>query len=215
MKYTLAIFDLDGTILNTLEDLYSSVNYVLLKSNFPTRSIDEIRSFLGNGAYNLIQKSVPDNCNEQKLKEIFDQYIEYYGSHSNIKTAPYNGITKLIKKLRSNHVKIAVISNKQNSDVKKLCEIHFDGLIDYVTGERENTPKKPDPTSVIETINKFKVNPNEVVFIGDSEVDILTSKNAGIDSIAVTWGFRNEIDLKSSSPTYFAHSSDDIFNIMS
>ncbi len=192
MKYKLVIFDLDGTVLDTLEDLADSVNFALKHHNLPKRSVSEIRDFVGNGIRRLIDLSVPDGCEKAITDSVFNVFRNYYKEHSCNKTKPYDGIIPMLITLRERGVYTAVVSNKADFAVKNLVTKYFDGLFTYSAGEKEGIPRKPAPDAVYNAIEFFGVKPEETVYIGDSEVDIETAENAGIDSIIVTWGFRNE-----------------------
>lgn len=195
MKYKLLIFDLDGTILDTLDDLAASVNYALNKNSLPLRTTNEIRSFVGNGIRLLIERAVPQNCSKTVTDRVFTDFKEHYSIHSCDKTKPYNKIPELLYKLRIHGYITAVISNKADFAVKTLVKKYFDGLFDYYIGEREGIPKKPSPESVYEVISHFNLECKDSVYIGDSEVDIETAANAGIDLICVDWGFRSKQQL--------------------
>lgn len=195
MKYKLIIFDLDGTVLDTLGDLCDSVNFALRKHGLPERSLDEIRAFVGNGIRRLIDLSVPKNTDVTLTDSVFNDFREYYREHSSIKTKPYEGIIDLLAELKSNGCYTAVISNKADFAVKKLTEEYFGDLFSYSAGEKEGVPRKPEPDSVHLCMKHFGITPEETVYIGDSEVDIKTAENVGIDSILVTWGFRSKVEL--------------------
>ena len=192
MKYRLAIFDLDGTILNTIDDIADSCNFILKKNNFPVHTVNEIKYFVGNGIPKLIERALPQNTPSDTKQGILDQFIEYYGSHSTVKTCAYNGITELLENLKSNGIRIAVNTNKHEQTSIDLCNKFFPGLIDIVCGGRPDVHHKPDPTGVEKILAAEKVEKSKAVFIGDSDVDIATAKNAGIDSITVDWGFRGK-----------------------
>jgi len=193
--YKLLIFDLDGTILNTLEDLTDSTNYVLAKYYFPERTIDEIRRFVGNGIGKLIQRSVPYNTMPELIKRVLKDFKEYYGAHCADKTKPYDGIPELLKKLKEQGYKTAVVSNKADFAVQQLCGEYFPGLFDFVVGERKGIRKKPAPDSVLEVLERLQVEKKDVLYIGDSEIDIQTADNAGVDRVSVEWGFRTKKEL--------------------
>ena len=195
MKYKLVIFDLDGTLLDTLEDLCDSVNFALSSHKLPERSIDEVRSFVGNGIRRLIDLSVPDNTDTSVADSVFDSFKAYYKEHSSDKTKPYEGVMLLLKFLGEQGFRTAVVSNKADFAVKNLVKKYFDGLFDYAAGEKEGIPRKPSPESVYNAIEFFGLSYSDCVYVGDSEVDIATAVNAGIDSIIVTWGFRDRDTL--------------------
>lgn len=191
MKYKLTIFDLDGTILDTLADLRTSVNYALKESGYPQREPMEIRRFLGNGALNLITLSVPSGTPEKDIRATLKIFSEHYAVHCNDVTAPYPGITGLFDELRAAGVLVAVVSNKPDFAVQTLCGQHFPGQLDAVTGERPDVRKKPAPDSVNDVLSKLNIAREDAVYIGDSEVDIQTAINAGLPCISVDWGFRD------------------------
>jgi phosphoglycolate phosphatase len=190
MKYKLAIFDMDGTILNTIDDLAASLNYVLEKSGFPARTMDEVISFIGNGLRKLIERGVPEGTDSETVDKVLADFKEYYAVHCADKTAPYDGIIELLENLRRNGCLTAVVSNKADDAVQELCRKYFDGLFDYAVGERSGILRKPAPDSVNEVLEKLNVKRENAVYIGDSDVDIKTAENAGMDSIIVEWGFR-------------------------
>lgn len=214
MAYRLAIFDLDGTILDTLDDLTDSVNYALNKSGFPLRTKDEIRSFVGNGIKLLIERAVPFGTDTESIDNVFGIFKNYYKFHCADKTKPYNGIMECLKSLRQQNVKIAVVSNKADFAVQELCEQYFEGLFDFSVGEREGIEKKPSPDSVNEVLNILNETRNNAVYIGDSEVDIQTARNAGMDCISVTWGFRGREFLTAEGAETFADTTDEVLRLI-
>ena len=202
MKHKAVIFDLDGTILDTLDDLKNSVNFALSKNGLPVRTIDEIRAFVGNGIRLLIERAVPENTDSGVVDRCFEDFKAHYKEHSADNTKPYEGIIALLEELKSKGVKLAVVSNKADFAVQTLVEKYFRGLFDFAVGEREGIRRKPCPDSVNEAIKVLDASPDEVVYVGDSEVDIETSRNAGVECVAVTWGFRDKCVLESLSPEY-------------
>lgn len=196
MKYTnTVIFDLDGTLLDTLWDLTDATNYALKECGYPERSYDEIRRFVGNGVEMLIRRAVPQDTSEDRIQEVLAIFKIFYMHNSKNSTKPYDGIIELLESLKKKGFKIGVVSNKFDKAVKKLCNDYFFGLIDIATGESCNVPKKPSPIGVLKTIEEIGATPDKSVMIGDSETDIQTAKNAGIVSIGVLWGFRDEKTL--------------------
>lgn len=193
--YKAVIFDLDGTILDTLDDLADSVNFALKKHGLPVRENTEIRSFLGNGMVNLVKLSAGDKAED--IAGILADFKEYYAKHSADKTKPYDGVLETISALKEQGVKTAVLSNKGDFAVQPLVKRYFGGLIERAQGENEaaGVLRKPNPDGVYKIMKELGVTEKETVFVGDSEVDILTAKNAGVDCVAVTWGFRDEKDL--------------------
>ena len=186
------IFDLDGTLLNTLYDLTDSVNWALEKYGQPTRSLEEVREFVGNGLRNLMIQAVPGGEENPVFEELFEFFREYYKEHCNIKTAPYEGILELMRELKGRDVKMAIVSNKIDAGVKELNEIHFAEFVETAIGEREGIGRKPAPDSVNEALRILGVEREHAVYVGDSDVDIQTAKNAQMRCVSVTWGFRDE-----------------------
>ena len=190
IKYV--IFDLDGTLLNTLEDLKDSTNYALSQFNYPERSLEEIRNFVGNGVKKLIERAVPDNC--QNIDECLTIFKENYSQNMYKHTAPYDGILDTLKELRSKGCKIGVVSNKFDTAVKELCKKYFGDLIDTAIGQSDDVPKKPAPDGVFKALKELKA--DNAIYIGDSEVDVQTAKNAKLPCIGVIWGFRDKKNLE-------------------
>ena len=189
------VFDLDGTLLDTLNDLTSSVNYALEKCGFPLRSREEIKSFVGNGVNALIQRSLPDGVSDAGREKCLCIFRGHYLEHMNDNTAPYPGAKDSLKTLKKKGMKIAVVSNKLHEAVVELCEAHFGEEVDFCAGTKNESEKKPDPVIVFRALSKLGVSANEAVYIGDSEVDLKTAKNAGLKCISVTWGFRTRDEL--------------------
>lgn len=214
MKYNNIIFDLDGTLLNTLDDLHDSVNFALRSFSFPERSTDEIRRFVGNGVARLIHLSVPEGTNESTEAECLNTFKSHYKSNMKNKTAPYSGIIELLKELRSLGVKIAVVSNKFEPAVVELCEDYFPSLIDAAVGQTDTRRKKPESDGVFYAMELLGADPKSTVYIGDSEVDVLTAEKSGLPCVGVSWGFRPRTVLESGSADYIADNTDDILSII-
>lgn len=191
------LFDLDGTLLDTLEDLYQSVNAALAACGFPERTRMEVRSFVGNGVRNLMVRSVPDGEENPKFEECFQKFREHYAAHLNDHTAPYAGIMELLAELKEKGIPTAVVSNKSDAAVKELCRETFRDLVPLAIGESERVKKKPAPDTVIEAAAGIGVPLKDCVYVGDSEVDLATAENAGIPCISVSWGFRDKELLES------------------
>lgn len=214
MSYKLAIFDLDGTILNTLEDLADAANYALAQHGYPGRTIEEVRRFVGNGIRKLIERAVPAETPEEEINRVHQTFSGYYQLHCADKTRPYEGIPELLQRLRDAGCLTAVVSNKADAAVQPLCRRYYNGLFDYAVGEREGIRRKPAPDSVLEVLRRLQVDAAQSVYIGDSEVDIRTAANAGMDSIIVTWGFRDRIDLESQGARRFADTPGEIYDMV-
>lgn len=198
MKYKLVIFDLDGTVLNTLDDLADSVNHALAAHAYPARTVEEVRSFVGNGIRRLISRAVPPGTDEKSTESVFSEFVSYYGEHCALKTCPYPGIPALLHDLRADGCLLAVLSNKADFAVSALCERYFPDAFDYLAGEKEGIPRKPDPAGVYAVLSALGVSAAEAVYIGDSDVDVLTAASSGLDCICVDWGFRTRAELVSA-----------------
>lgn len=185
------IFDLDGTLLYTLQDLANAVNAGLRAGGMPERTLEEIRSFVGNGVTMLMIRSVPGGKTCPKFDIMMNAFKEYYKKHCSDNTLPYDGISTLLSKLKNAGIKTAVTSNKLNSAVKVLCNDFFPGLIDIALGDAEGQKRKPAPDMLYKAMDILNVNKDEVVYVGDSDVDISTAKNAGLRCISVSWGFKS------------------------
>ena len=199
-QYKLAIFDLDGTVLDTLDDLVDSVNAVLMKHAYPTHTRAEICSYVGNGIALLIARAVPKGTSKQDELAVLADFKDYYKTHCAEKTAPYKGIPEMLARLRAAGVQTAVLSNKADFATQALCKQYFAGLFDAVAGEREaeGIPKKPAPDAVFALMKQLGAVACETVYIGDSEVDVQTAVNAGVDAILVSWGFRTAEALRAA-----------------
>lgn len=208
------IFDLDGTLLNTLDDLADSTNYALSKFGYPTRTIDEVRQFVGNGVAKLIERAIPEGKNNPNFEKCLAIFKENYAQNMYNKTAPYNGIIEMLSNLKSKGIKIAVVSNKFDLAVKELCKKYFESFIDFAAGENEvqGIKKKPAPDTVISVLNEFNFAPEDAVYVGDSDVDIMTAKNSKMPCISVTWGFRDEKFLLENGATILINAPSEIYN---
>ncbi len=204
------IFDLDGTLLYTLKDLYLSVNHALEEFNYPTRTYEEIRRFVGNGIRNLMTQACPENIPD--FEECLACFKEYYSVHSQDNTVSYDGIIELLQKLKEKNIPCAVVSNKFEAATKELIEKHFEGFFATVVGEGAGIPKKPDPAGVFEVMKRLNVEKDEIMLVGDAETDILTARNAGIKCITVTWGFRDIDYLTEQGATIFVDKPEEILN---
>lgn len=205
MKKRVVIFDLDGTLLNTLDDLADSTNYALTAFNYPTRTIDEVRQFVGDGVLKLVERAIPNGQNNFDFERCLEVFKQNYSQNMYNKTRPYDGIIDLLKNIKQKGYKIAVVSNKFDAAVKELCEKYFSGLIDIAIGENEKCgiKKKPAPDTVYLASELLSAKIGECVYVGDSDVDIQTAQNAGIPCISVLWGFRDEEFLKNSGADKF------------
>lgn len=210
--YELIIFDLDGTILDTLEDLMDATNHALETYYYPTRTLEEVRSFVGNGLHRLAELAVPANTDKEKVEAVYEELVSFYQTHCDIKTKPYDGICEVIKKLKEKGCKTAIVSNKADAAVQILKEQYFPGLFEMAVGENEKMgiKRKPAPDTVYTVLEHFKVEKANAVYIGDSEVDLATASNAGIDCIAVSYGFRGKEFLEQQGALLIADTPLDI-----
>lgn len=191
-KYKTYIFDLDGTLLSTLADLAASTNYALRTHHMPERSLDEVRRFVGNGVKKLMERAIPDGLNNPLFEETFATFRQHYMQHNLDTTQPYPGIMQLLEQLKAEGKNIAVVSNKFYAATRELCRHFFGELVPVAIGEREDIRKKPAPDTVIEALRELGVDKEGAVYIGDSDVDIMTAKNSGMPCVSVLWGFRDK-----------------------
>lgn len=214
MKYNTAVFDLDGTLLDTLGDLRNSVNFALEKNGFQKRTTEEIRAFVGNGIRLLIERAVPENTPIQEIDRCFEDFKMHYKDNSAVLTKPYDKIIDVLNELRDNGVKTAVVSNKADFAVKSLVDFYFPNLFDCAFGEREGIRRKPSPDAVLGALKEIGADTDKAVYIGDSDVDIETARNSNLPCIAVTWGFRDKSVLEELTPEYIIDRPQDISNII-
>lgn len=191
------IFDLDGTLLNTITDLHIALNYALNAHDFPQKTEAETQQLLGNGIDVLVADAIPNGKENPKFAATFATFKDYYSQHLNDYTAPYEGIIPLLQKLKSHNIKMGIVSNKFDEGVKALANQYFSGLVDHAQGTSDTVQKKPAPDAVFALINKMNAQNESNIYIGDSDVDINTAKNAGIPCISVSWGFRSRAFLES------------------
>lgn len=211
--YKLVIFDLDGTLVNSLEDLGNACNSALERFGYPTHPMDSFRYFVGDGVPMLIRRALPESERSEEniamVKAVFD---EIYGRNYNVCTRPYDGITELLDKLKAEGILIAVASNKPDNFTQTIVTSMFGDTFSYVSGKKEGFEKKPDPQIALHIMEKLGVSPKDVLFAGDSSVDMQTAHNAGCDCIGCVWGFRTLQELTDNKATYIANSPIDIFN---
>lgn len=214
MSYTTYIFDLDGTLLDTLQDLADSVNYALRRHGMPTHSVDDIRRFVGNGVRRLMERAVPDGAANPQFDAVFATFRQYYMQHSLDTTRPYADIPELIHELKQRGCRLAVVSNKMMAATQELIA-HFFPEIDVAIGENEaaGIRKKPAPDTVLEALRQLTSPTGEVVYIGDSDVDIETAKNSGLPCISVLWGFRDRDFLTAHGATTFVETPLEILTL--
>ena len=211
MKYDAVIFDLDGTLTDTLDDLKNSVNHALGEFGFPERTLDEVRSFVGNGVRRLIYLSVPENTDEEISENCLTVFKEYYKTHSLVKTKPYYGIIPMLEELKKQGIKTAVVTNKMHEVAEDIVHIFFDGLIDTTVGQVDGVAQKPQPDGINLVLSSLSVSKERAVYVGDSEVDCITAINAGMPCIGVTWGFRDRYVLLENGASCIIDSPEQIF----
>ena len=191
MKIRYVVFDMDGTILNTIDDLCDSVNYMLAKLNYPTRTLAEVKSFVGNGIAKLVERVLPNGYTEDEFNLAFNTFKSYYVEHNNIKTAPYDGILQAMQQLKDLGINMAVVSNKYDAGVKQLAKELFADYLPVAIGESDTVKPKPLPDGVHLAMKLMGADYDNTVYIGDSEVDFATAKNSKLQFIGVSWGFRS------------------------
>lgn len=214
MKYDTIIFDLDGTLLNTLNDLASSVNYAMRKSGFAERTLDEVRRFIGNGVRVLIRRAVPEGTTDEQYNFAFETFTEHYREHCRDLTAPYDGIPALLKELKEKGYTLAIVSNKIDFAVKQLRDDFFKGLIDVAVGDSDDTQNKPAPDMVYKAAKLLETPIDNAVYVGDTDVDLLTAKNASMDCISVSWGYRSRPELEQYGAKMIADTPADILKFV-
>lgn len=209
------IFDLDGTLLYTLEDLKDSVNFALSKFNYPKKNLEEIRNFVGNGVKVLMELSIPQGKNNENFNECLAIFKTHYAQNMYNKTKPYDGIIEMLENLQQQGFRTAVVSNKFDLATKELCKKYFAEKIEIAIGESENIRKKPAPDSIFKVMEILNSNKNSTYFVGDSEVDIQTAQNANIKCISVTWGYKDKEFLLKNGAKFLANSPKEILEIIS
>ncbi|MBO7342004.1 MAG: HAD-IA family hydrolase [Clostridia bacterium] len=214
MSFRVVLFDLDGTVLNTLDDLADAVNASLAKHEMPARTREEVRSFVGNGIRALIERAVPTGTDSALVARVLNEFKRYYGAHCADKTAPYAGVPELLSTLRAHGVRTAVVSNKADFAVQELAKRYFADLFDLALGERAERPAKPAPDMVHHALEALGATAAEAVYVGDSDVDVLTARNAQLPCIAVTWGFRDRACLKKAGATVFADTAKELLDLI-
>ena len=208
--YKTYIFDLDGTLLNTLGDLAASTNYALRQYGMPDHTIDDVRRFVGNGVGKLIERAIPEGLANPQYEDVLATFRKHYMLHSLDTTAPYPGIESLLHSLRSHGCNVAVVSNKFYNATVELCRHFFADTVEVAIGERENIRRKPAPDTVFEAMRQLGVSGEDTVYVGDSDVDVATARNSGIPCISVLWGFRDRDFLIEHGATTFVNTPEDI-----
>ncbi len=210
--YETYIFDLDGTLLDTLQDLAASCNYALRTHGLPERTINEVRRFVGNGVKKLMERAVPDGLDNPAFDDVFRTFRAHYIEHGLDTTSPYPGVKDMLSRLKSMGKNIAVVSNKFDAATKELCHHFFSETVSVSIGEREGVQRKPSPDTVNEALRELGVNREHAVYVGDSDVDVMTARNSGLPCISVLWGFRDRDFLIEHGATTFIETPDELFD---
>lgn len=214
MSYTCVVFDMDGTVLNTLTDLEIALNHSLRLSDFPERTTDEVRRLIGNGVRMLIRRAAPPDITEEQHEKLFSDFQQWYMVHCSDNTRPYEGITSAVSELRSAGVVTAVVSNKIDGAVKELCKVFFDGLFEAQIGMTDKSRLKPAPDAVLKALETLATEKSRAVYIGDTEVDMQTAENSGLDFIGVGWGYRGEEFLRGQGAKNVARVPSDLLSLV-
>lgn len=210
MVYGGVLWDMDGTVLDTLEDLWAAVNVSLRHFDLPEASLEQVRAGLGNGAAHLVSAVAP----EARQAEVLAFYKPWYDAHCNIKTGPYPGILPLMTQLKARGVKQAIISNKPDPAVQELARAYFPGLLETAVGESETVRRKPNPDAVLAAVRQMGLTVDECVYVGDTEVDLVTAENAGMACIAVSWGFRSREQLLEAGAVRIADTAEELEKLL-
>ena len=213
-KISTVIFDLDGTLLDSLQDLADSTNHVLAQFGYPVHTLEDIRRFVGNGVRVLMERAVPDNLTPTEFETVFSEFKAYYVDHCMDKTKPYPGIKKKKKKLKANHYKVAIVSNKLQGGVDELYARFFKDLVQVAVGECPEVKRKPSPDMVNKALEKLGSTADEAVYVGDSDVDLATARNSGLPCISVLWGFRDRDFLIQNGVTHLVSNPDEIVSLL-
>lgn len=215
MSTKLIIFDLDGTLLNTIDDLAQSVNHVLQRYEYPTHSVDQYKYFVGNGITKLIERAVPkEESTVELVTKLQKDFVEYYSNHSMDNTKPYDGIVDLLSELGKRGVMLAVASNKHHIATLELINRYFGlDIFSVVYGKRDGVCPKPNPRVVLDIIEQCRVSVSEVLYVGDSSTDMQTAQNASVCSVGVTWGFRTRHELEVNGAKYIINTPMELLNL--
>lgn len=213
MRYDTYIFDLDGTLLDSLNDLYTSTNYALRQHGMPERTLKEIRRFVGNGVKMLMERAIPAGLENPEFEETFATFREHYLVHNLDTTKPYSGVVQMLRELHSQDKNLAIVSNKFYAATQSLCRHFFGDYVSVAIGERENIRKKPAPDTVREALRQLGASTDNAAYIGDSEVDIMTAKNSGMPCVSVLWGFRTREFLLAHGAERFISSPEELLRL--
>lgn len=216
MKYNTVIFDLDGTLMDTLEDLANAVNEILRRNGYPVRTIQEVRRIVGNGLRQTLTLCLPEGTDTEVIDKLLPEFASYYQENCRIKTKPYDGITDTLRELCARGYKLAIVSNKRDEAVKTLNEEWFQAYVKVAIGENESAGirKKPAPDTVYQALTELGSEKEDAVYVGDSEVDKMTADNAGLPCISVDWGFRDRDELIKLEPAYLISRPEELLEIL-
>lgn len=212
MTYKTVLFDMDGTLLDSLSDMHDAVNHILAENGWAARSREEIRAFVGNGARKLMERAIPETLAPQRFEAVLTDYKDWYQAHNCVKTQPYPGISHVLAELEARGVKTAVVSNKPDATTKALAEKFFPGM--PALGQRDGVDPKPSPALVAQALSDLGVRPENAVYVGDSEVDVATARNAGLPLIAVSWGFRGREKLEIAGAEHIADTAPQLLEML-
>ena len=214
MKYQAVLFDMDGTVLDTLDDLCDSINHSLAEFSLPQVSREHVRQCLGNGAAFLVSHSIPAGSSPELEADVLAFYKPWYDAHCLIKTAPYEGILPMMQALKEQGLRLAIISNKPDRAVQELSDAFFPGLLELSVGESPSVRRKPAPDTVLTAASQIGLSVDKCVYVGDSEVDLQTARNAGMDCISVTWGFRDEAQLIEAGASVLVRTPEELESLL-
>lgn len=214
MGYSTILFDMDGTVLDTLQDLWASTNAVLRELGHPERSLDDIRSYVGNGARNQIRCALPEGSGDDAIDDALSRYRAHYAEHCRDHTKPYPGVVEALRRLKDAGKKLAVVSNKPDAAVRLLSAEHFGALMDVAIGETPSLRRKPAPDTVDAALAALGAEKTGAVYVGDSEVDVATAQNAGLPLIAVSWGFRSRAALQAAGATTIVDTPEELLALL-
>ena len=214
MKYQAVLFDMDGTVLDTLDDLCDSINHSLAEFSLPQVSREHVRQCLGNGAAFLVSHSIPSDSSPELEADVLAFYKPWYDAHCLIKTAPYEGILPMMQSLKEQGLRLAIISNKPDRAVQELSDAFFPGLLELSVGESPSVRRKPAPDTVLTAASQIGLSVDQCVYVGDSEVDLQTARNAGMDCISVTWGFRDEAQLIEAGASVLVRTPEELESLL-
>ena len=204
MAYKAVLFDMDGTVMNTIEDLHDAVNFTLSSFEMPEISLADTMRFVGNGARRLIEQAVPADTDREQLERVLKYYVNYYQAHCMVKTAPFEGVIEMMTRLKKAGIRQVIVSNKPDVAANEIAERFFGGLAEFVMGEKEGLRRKPWPDMVDAAVGRLGLSKDECLYVGDSEVDIATAKNAGVQCNPVLWGFRDRKTLEEAGAPVIA-----------